>query len=284
MEGFERRWLLDASWRLLVEEKGDGWSIREADSGSATGDRPPRWSDATGAFGVASDEFRLEGRSGVWDLRVFARDRVVAAAPVPGGVLEMPQGWWMDPEGGDATRSLGFGASGTSVDVLERCERRGWEAGLHATGDGSDAETRFSIVRAWHRHDKSHGDTAILHRMAPIEGEASLRERLRSGCSPTAAMALDCQDLVEDADAEDGLADGFLFAHQAFGARWLCWNAPPSAVVVRALERAHMDSQGELFGVWLAGPSPVPARSPWRRLGPVLRPSESDPDCYVWQR
>ena len=284
MEGFERRWLLDASWKLLVEERDQGWSIREAGSACATGDRPPRWSDATGAFGVASDEFRLEGRSGVWDLRVFPRERVIAASSVPGGQLEMPHGWWMDPGGEEAPRSLGFGASGTSVDVLERCERRGWEAGLHALGDGSDGETRFSIVRSWHKHDTNHGDTAILHRMTPIEGEASLRERLRSGCSPTSATALDLQDLVEDADAEDGLADGFLFAHQAFGARWLCWNAPPSAVVVRALERAHMDSQGELFGVWLAGASPVPCRSAWRRLGPVLRPSEGDADCYVWQR
>lgn len=281
---FVRRWLLDAPWRLQVEENAEGWTIREVESGIAEGDRPLRWSDASGAFGGASDEFRLEGRSGVWDLRVFSKARVVSSGPVPGGTLRRPAGWWMDSTGQEAGRNLGFGAQGTSVEALERCERRGWDAGLSEFDSDAPTNTRFSILSGWHRRDDAHGDTAVLHRLAPIEGEASLRERLRSGSAGRIRWALDCRALIEDEDTEDALADAFLFAHQAFGARWLCWDAPPSALVVRALERAHMDAQGELFGVWLAGPEAIPARSAWRRLGPVLKPSESEPDCYVWER
>jgi hypothetical protein len=190
----------------------------------------------------------------------------------------------MDSTGQEAGRNLGFGAQGTSVEALERCERRGWDAGLSEFDSDAPTNTRFSILSGWHRRDDAHGDTAVLHRLAPIEGEASLRERLRSGSAGRIRWALDCRALIEDEDTEDALADAFLFAHQAFGARWLCWDAPPSALVVRALERAHMDAQGELFGVWLAGPEAIPARSAWRRLGPVLKPSESEPDCYVWER
>lgn len=284
VEDFVRRWLLDAQWRLQVEESAEGWAIREAESGSAEGLRPLRWSDATGAFGGASDEFRLEGRSGVWDLRVFSQARVVASGPVPGGTLRRPGGWWMDSAGREEGRSLGFGAPGTSVDALERCERRGWDAWLSGLESGGRMDTRFSILSGWHEYDEAHGDTAFLHRLAPIEGEATLRDRLRSGVEAGVRWALDCRRLVEDADTEDALADGLLYLHQAFGARWLCWDAPPSALVVRALERAHMDAQGELFGVWLAGPQDIPARSAWRRLGPVLRPSDREPDSYVWER
>lgn len=284
MEGFERRWLLDASWCLQVEEKEDGWSIREAEPGCATGIRPLRWSDATGAFGVASHEFRLDGRSGVWELRVYPSERVVASSPVPGGRLDLPRGWWVDPGGQEAARSLGFGATGSSVCTLERCERRGWISTLLATERTSGPGSLFTIVRGWHGWDASHGDTEILHRMAPLEGEAALRETLRAGIGSKTIPALDCRGIVEESDTEEGLADGFLFAHQAFGARWLCWSAPPPPIVVRALERAHMDSQGDLFGVWLASGDPVATRSAWRRLGPLLRPSESVPDCYVWER
>lgn len=284
MQGFERRWLLETSWKLQVQEGEEGWSVRETDGEDASSESPPRWSDGTGAFGAASVEFRLEGRSGTWDLRVYERLKVASAAQVPGGRIRLPEGWWMASGEERSPSALGFGAPGTSVEDLERGERRGWEAWIpSADGDVGPAAT-FAIVGNWHRVDERHGDTAILNRMAPIGGEAFLRDRLR-GRPGSPLLALDCRDLVEATDTEDGLADGFLFAHQAFGARWLCWDAPPSAVVAKALERAHMDAQGELFGVWVArGGEAVPARAPWRRLGPVLRPCEGVPDCYVWQR
>lgn len=282
MEGFERRWLLEGAWKLQVVEDPQGWSILEPREQDATGDRPVRWSDATGAFGAASDEFRMEGRSGVWDLRVYRSCPVISASPVPGGRLRLPVGWWR--EEAEAGARAGMGNSGTTSRDLERCERRGWEAWIRPIG-GEVSEARlFRIVGGWHHHDATHGDTPLLHGMAPIGGEASLRETLRKGESGPVELALDCRNLDLEGVSEDHLADGFLFAHQAFGARWLCWDAPPSEQVARALERSHMDAQGELFGVWVAGGEPLPARAAWRRLGPVLRPSGSVPDCYVWER
>lgn len=282
MEDLERCWVLDGVWSLLVRESAAGWSIEVADRESAVGKRPMRWTDRSGAFGAPSDEIRLEGRSGTWGLRVYAESRVVAAAEVPGGRLSLPPGWWQSTNEECADRPVGFGEQGSSVRDLERCERRGWESWVLREMAGAAQRVSFSVVRSWHRADASYGDTPLLHRMAPVEGEAVLRERLREGRG--VRVALDCEGLVEDSDTEDQLADGFLFAHQAFGARWLCWNAPPSTKVVRALERAHMDAQGELFGVWLAGSAILPARAPWRGLGPILRANESDPDCYVWER
>ena len=283
MQGIERRWLLEASWNLLVEEGDAGWSVREAGDETITGERPPRWSDGTGAFGAASDEFRLEGRSGTWDLRVYRRLRVVSATQVPGGRLRLPEGWWRASGEERSPQALGFGAPDTSLADLERSERRGWEGWIPSTGEGT-VPAPFSVLSDWHHRDTRHGDTEVLHRMAPIDGEGSLRDRLRDGGPGSSVLALDCRKLVLETDTEDGLADGFLFAHQAFGARWLCWDAPPPVVVVNALERAHMDAQGELFGVWIAGGNPIPGRASWRRLGPVLRPSERVPDCYVWER
>lgn len=284
MDGLERRWLLEGAWKLQVLEDSEGWSILEPLAQDATGDRPVRWSDATGAFGAACDEFRLAGSSGTWDVRVYRNRCVMSASPVPGGRLRIPDGWWREETGEGAGASVGLGRPGTSSRDLERSERRGWEAWIEPRGVDASEPRTFSIVERWHRHDETHGDTEFLHGMAPIGGEALLREALRNGASGPVALALDCRDLDVEEHTEDHLADGFLFAHQAFGARWLCWNAPPSAKVVRALERAHMDAQGELFGVWVARGEPLPSRAPWRRLGPVLRRGESEADCYVWER
>ncbi len=115
------------------------------------------------------------------------------------------------------------------------------------------------LVRHWHGYDPGHGDTEILHRLswvgAPIPRDAGL--------------VLDCRDWVRSGDSEKDLADGFLYLHQTHGVRWLGLEPFPSPTVVRALDRAHCDCQGDLFAVWLGAPAPG-RRTNWMRLGPWI--------------
>jgi len=276
-----RRWNLGHPWSLVVEENDAGWRLSEG-AGDAEGLRPQRLVDRTGAFGAPAEEVRLAGRSGTWTLRVFPERRVLAAGPVPGGRLDLPQGWWWEDEPDARPWPIGIGADGTGLEDLESCERRGWQRWLPGkeAPDGPDSDGAFMLVAGWHAHDPRHGDTAILRRSAPREGEALLRSRFGR---TDVGVALDCRGILDPEDTEDQIADAFLFLHQCLGARWLALEAPPSTRVERALERAHMDAQGEVFAVWIAAGFPA-GRSSWKRLGPCLRRREMDPDCYVWGR
>lgn len=281
MEEGTRRWILGHPWSLIVEENDVGWTIREV-AGEVEGLRPQRLVDRTGAFGAPVEEVRLSGRSGTWTLRVFPERRVLAAGEVPGGTLDLPWDWWSEEVPGSRPWPIGMGADGTGPEDLEACERRGWQRWLPGMGSPGrqDSTAAFVLVEGWHAHDVRHGDTPILRRSAPREGEATLRSRFGR---TDIGVALDCRGILDPADTEDQIADAFLFLHQCLGARWLALEAPPSPVVERALERAHMDAQGDVFAVWIASGFP-PERTSWKRLGPCLRRREMDPDCYVWGR
>jgi hypothetical protein len=133
---------------------------------------------------------------------------------------------------------------------LVRCERRGW---------GESELGGLHLVEHWHRTDPSHGDTEVLHRLVWV-GE----ELPRGGDA-----VLDCRGWLRKGDSERDLADAFLYLHQTHRVRWLGLDAFPDPEVVRALERAHGDSQGDLHAVWLGAPLPK-RRTEWMRLGPWL--------------
>ncbi len=244
-----RRWRCGEAWPLLVEERGRDWSVRLVLDGEEQAMAPARWQDGSGAFGAPSEEYRFEGLAGRWRLRVFPRERVVAAGAMVEGTLSLPPGWWLESEG-QADLPVGFGPPGTDVLDLVRCERRGWQeseiAGLR-------------LLCKWHGYDPRHGDTELLHRL----GWVGARKPRESG------LVLDCRGWVQPGDHENDLADAFLYLHQTHGVRWLGLDAFPSPQVERALERAHCDCQGDLFAVWLG--TPIPARrTNWMRLGPWL--------------
>jgi len=232
----------------MVEEHPWGWALRRVEADDAEGEPASCWKDATGAFGAPSEEYRFEGDSGRWGVRVFPRQRVLAATMAPGGRIELPAGWWSTFQEG-LDRPFGAGPEGTGIADLERCERRGWlEEEIPA----------LKLVSGWHATDSGHGDTEMLHRVA---WAAMAGERLSPGA------VLDCRDWIREGDSEGDLADTFLFLHQTHGARWLGLEPFPSVNVERALERAHCDAQGGVFGVWI-GQGPRVQRASWMRLGP----------------
>lgn len=243
-----RCWKTGCEWPLVIEEHPWGWALRLAESEEPEADVPSSWRDATGAFGAPSEEYRLEGQSGRWGVRLFPRQRVLAATEVPGGRIDVPEGWWSTFQGG-LDRPFGAGAEGTSILDLERCERRGWR---------EDDLAGLKLVSDWHAMDPLHGDTEMLHRVA---------WKGKNGSRLSEGAVLDCRGWIRTGDSEENLADTFLYLHQTHGVRWLGLEPFPSVEVERALERAHCDAQGGLFGVWI-GEGPKQHRASWMRLGP----------------
>lgn len=245
-----RRWRCGHEWPLMVEEGERGWSLYPAPGIRGEEEVPDRWRDSSGAFGAPSEEYGLDGQTGRWRLRVYPRERVLAAGAVPQGNLDVPPGWWSSLET-DAELPWGCGPQGTSLDDLVRCERRGW---------GDSELGGLHLVENWHRTDPSHGDTEVLHRLVWV-----------GKCLPRGddSVVLDCRGWLRKGDSERDLADAFLYLHQTHRVRWLALDAFPDPEVVRALERAHGDSQGDLHAVWLGAPL-QDRRTEWMRLGPWL--------------
>jgi len=280
-----RQWSLDAQWGLVVQEDATGWAFLEHEK-PADALAPLRLKDRTGAFGAPFEEFRLPGKSGTWAVRLYPHQKVIAASSPPAGRLVLPKGWWAEESVDSPGMEWGMGPSGTRPSDLECCERRGWEPWATRCSDGlgsgepnHPASTEIVILSEWHAMDPGHGDTEILHRAASREEGGALRRRLAAECP----SALDCRAILRETDTEAQLADAFLFLHQCHGARGLALEGPPSRKVANALERAHMDAQGDLFAAWIVE-RPVPGRTWWKRLGPCLvhKGTETDPDCYVW--
>ncbi|MCB9497263.1 MAG: hypothetical protein H6686_10310 [Fibrobacteria bacterium] len=268
-----RIWQIDGDVPLAITHSGPNrWKILEQNHPGAS--RPDRsWIDESGAFCAPFRELEIVEEGERLSLRWFRGHKVLLAR---GGELELPSGWWSEESPAHPAWPWAMGSGGARPEDAERLSRGLWSHRI----PNPDGGTPFRLVRNWSRQDPHHGDRPWLHQVAAREGEKGLRERLRGygGCGVLDLRVLDLHGM----GAED-LSDLFLFLHQAYGAIWLGFAAPPSPVLLEGISMASMDSQGDLAPAWILE-RPVEGREIWKERGPCLVPclSGMDPDCYVW--